>query len=68
MSTLILDVPGHIGPTPVSGGLYNQFDEFEGSLSDNEAIITLAQSTENGNSEAIADALSDNKEEEDATS
>jgi len=60
----ILDILGHIAPTPVPWGPYNQCDEFESSLSDDGAIITLAQGTENGNSEAISDALSDDDEEE----
>ena len=42
MSAPILDIPGHIAPTPVSWGPYNQCDEFESSLSDDEAIITRA--------------------------
>ena len=64
MPTPIPDTPGQIGLIPVSRGLYNQRDKLESSLSDDEAIITLAQGTENGNSEAIADALSDDDEEE----
>jgi hypothetical protein len=60
MSTPIPDTLGQIPPTPISGG--NQCDEFEGTLSDDEAIITFAQGTENGISKAIADALSDVEE------
>jgi MULE transposase domain len=64
MSAPSLDTLEHITPIPISGGSYNQCDEFESSLSDNEAIITLVQGTENSNSEAIMDALSDDDDKE----
>ena len=57
MLVLIPGILGQIPPTPISGGLYNQYDQFESSLSDDEAIITLTQDTENSNSEASATAM-----------
>ena len=62
MSPPTPNTPEQVPHTPVPGGLHN--DEFETSLSDDEAIIALAQSTTNGNSKAIATALSSNDEEE----
>ena len=58
MSPPIPNTPGQIPHTPIPGGQHNQYDKFETSLSDDEAIIALAQSTKNGNSEAIANGIS----------